>query len=57
MELGNTEIAIRNLMQLNAGFCVELDRFAWRAARCISKCTFDSATVEVVVVNDKYVSV
>ena len=53
MELGNTEIAIRNLMQLTQGSVVELDRFAGEPLDVLVNCTL-IAHGEVVVVNDKY---
>ncbi|GAA0836412.1 MULTISPECIES: flagellar motor switch protein FliN [Marinomonas] len=53
MELGNTEIAIRNLMQLTQGSVVELDRFAGEPLDVLVNGTL-IAHGEVVVVNDKY---
>jgi flagellar motor switch protein FliN/FliY len=53
MELGNTEIAIRNLMQLTQGSVVELDRFAGEPLDVLVNGTV-IAHGEVVVVNDKY---
>ena len=53
MELGKTEIAIRNLMQLTQGSVVELDRFAGEPLDVLVNGTL-IAHGEVVVVNDKY---
>lgn len=53
MELGNTEIAIRNLLQLTQGSVVELDRFAGEPLDVLVNGTL-IAHGEVVVVNDKY---
>ena len=53
MELGNTEIAIRNLMQLTQGSVVELDRFAGEPLDVLVNGTL-IAHGEVVVVNDRY---
>ncbi|WP_394182244.1 flagellar motor switch protein FliN [Marinomonas posidonica] len=53
MELGNTDIAIRNLMQLTQGSVVELDRFAGEPLDVLVNGTL-IAHGEVVVVNDKY---
>ena len=53
MELGSTEIAIRNLMQLTQGSVVELDRFAGEPLDVLVNGTL-IAHGEVVVVNDKY---
>jgi len=53
MELGNTEIAIRNLMQLTQASVVELDRFAGEPLDVLVNGTL-IAHGEVVVVNDKY---
>lgn len=53
MELGNTEIAIRNLLQLTQGSVVELDRYAGEPLDVLVNGTL-IAHGEVVVVNDKY---
>ena len=53
MALGNTEIAIRTLMQLTQGSVVELDRFAGEPLDVLVNGTL-IAHGEVVVVNDKY---
>lgn len=53
MELGNTEIAIRNLMQLTQGSVIELDRYAGEPLDVMVNGTL-IAHGEVVVVNDKY---
>lgn len=53
MELGNTEIAIRNLLQLTQGSVVELDRFAGEPLDVLVNGTL-IAHGEVVVVNDRY---
>lgn len=53
MELGSTEIAIRNLLQLTQGSVVELDRFAGEPLDVLVNGTL-IAHGEVVVVNDKY---
>ncbi|MFT2110260.1 flagellar motor switch protein FliN [Marinomonas sp. 2405UD68-3] len=53
MELGNTEVAIRNLLQLTQGSVVELDRYAGEPLDVLVNGTL-IAHGEVVVVNDKY---
>lgn len=53
MELGNTSIAIRNLLQLTQGSVVELDRYAGEPLDVLVNGTL-IAHGEVVVVNDKY---
>ncbi|MBJ7536795.1 flagellar motor switch protein FliN [Marinomonas transparens] len=53
MELGSTEIAIRNLMQLTQGSVVELDRYAGEPLDVLVNGTL-IAHGEVVVVNDRY---
>ncbi|MCZ2723299.1 flagellar motor switch protein FliN [Marinomonas sp. 15G1-11] len=53
MELGNTEIAIRNLLQLTQGSVVELDRYAGEPLDVLVNGTL-IAHGEVVVVNDRY---
>lgn len=53
MELGSTEIAIRNLLQLTQGSVVELDRFAGEPLDVLVNGTL-IAHGEVVVVNDRY---
>lgn len=53
MEVGNTEIAIRNLLQLSQGSVVELDRVAGEPLDVKVNGTL-IAHGEVVVVNDKY---
>jgi len=53
MEVGRTEISIRNLLQLNQGSVVELDRLAGEPLDVMINGTV-IAHGEVVVVNDKY---
>ena len=53
MEVGNTEIAIRNLLQLSQGSVVELDRVAGEPLDVKVNGTL-IAHGEVVVLNDKY---
>jgi flagellar motor switch protein FliN/FliY len=53
MEIGRTRIAIRNLLQLNQGSVVELDRLAGEPMDVLVNCTL-IAQGEVVVVNDKF---
>ncbi len=53
MEVGNTDIAIRNLLQLSQGSVVELDRVAGEPLDVKVNGTL-IAHGEVVVVNDKY---
>ncbi len=53
MELGSTEIAIRNLLQLTQGSVVELDRYAGEPLDVLVNGTL-IAHGEVVVVNDRY---
>ena len=53
MEVGNTEISIRNLLQLNQGSVIELDRLAGEALDVLVNGTL-IAHGEVVVVNDKF---
>ncbi|TDO98299.1 flagellar motor switch protein FliN [Marinomonas balearica] len=53
MELGGTDIAIRNLLQLTQGSVVELDRYAGEPLDVLVNGTL-IAHGEVVVVNDKY---
>jgi len=53
MEVGNTDIAIRNLLQLNQGSVVELDRVAGEPLDVKVNGTL-IAHGEVVVVNDRY---
>ncbi len=53
MEVGRTEISIRNLLQLNQGSVVELDRLAGEPLDVMINGTI-VAHGEVVVVNDKY---
>ncbi|EPJ45996.1 MAG: flagellar motor switch protein [Osedax symbiont Rs1] len=53
MEVGSTEIAIRNLLQLSQGSVVELDRVAGEPLDVKVNGTL-IAHGEVVVVNDKY---
>ncbi len=53
MEVGNTEISIRNLLQLNQGSVVELDRLAGEPLDVLVNGTL-IAHGEVVVVNDKF---
>ncbi len=53
MEIGRTRIAIRNLLQLNQGSVVELDRLAGEPMDVLVNGTL-IAQGEVVVVNDKF---
>ncbi|NOT85632.1 MAG: flagellar motor switch protein FliN [Methylococcaceae bacterium] len=53
MEIGRTQISIRNLLQLNQGSVVELDRFAGEPMDVLVNGTL-IAHGEVVVVNDKF---
>ncbi|MCX7087689.1 MAG: flagellar motor switch protein FliN [Methylococcales bacterium] len=53
MEIGRTLISIRNLLQLNQGSVVELDRFAGEPMDVLVNGTL-IAHGEVVVVNDKF---
>jgi len=53
MEVGNTEITIRNLLQLNKGSVIELDRMAGEPLDVLVNGTL-IAHGEVVVVNDKF---
>ena len=53
MEIGRTKISIRNLLKLNQGSVVELDRFAGEPMDVlVNNCLI--AHGEVVVVNDKF---
>jgi len=53
MEIGRTSLSIRNLLQLNQGSVVELDRLAGEPMDVLVNCTLISHG-EVVVVNDKF---
>ena len=53
MEIGRTQINIRNLLQLNHGSVVELDRFAGEPLDVLVNGTL-IAHGEVVVINDKF---
>ena len=53
MEVGRSQISIRNLLQLNQGSVVELDRFAGEPLDVLVNGTL-IAHGEVVVVNDKF---
>jgi flagellar motor switch protein FliN/FliY len=53
MEIGRTEISIRNLLQLNQGSVVELDRLAGEPLDVLVNGTL-IAHGEVVVVNEKF---
>ncbi|MBB3101831.1 flagellar motor switch protein FliN/FliY [Azomonas macrocytogenes] len=53
MEVGSTEISIRNLLQLNQGSVVELDRLAGEPLDVLINGTL-IAHGEVVVVNEKF---
>ncbi|MCG9703632.1 flagellar motor switch protein FliN [Photobacterium damselae] len=53
MEVGRTQISIRNLLQLNQGSVVELDRVAGESLDVMVNSTL-IAHGEVVVVNDKF---
>lgn len=53
MEVGNTKVSIRNLLQLNQGSVIELDRLAGEPMDVLVNGTL-IARGEVVVVNDKF---
>jgi flagellar motor switch protein FliN/FliY len=53
MEIGRTQINIRNLLQLNQGSVVELDRFAGEPLDVLVNGTL-IAHGEVVVINDRF---
>ncbi len=53
MEIGRTKINIRNLLQLNQGSVIELDRFAGEPMDVLVNGTL-IAHGEVVVINDKF---
>jgi len=53
MEIGRSRISIRNLLQLNQGSVVELDRLAGEPMDVLVNGTL-VAQGEVVVVNDKF---
>ncbi len=53
MEVGNTQIPIRNLLQLNQGSVIELDRLAGEPLDVLVNGTL-IAHGEVVMVNDKF---
>ena len=53
MEVGRSKISIRNLLQLNQGSVVELDRIAGESLDVMVNGTL-IAHGEVVVVNDKF---
>jgi len=53
MEIGRTHLSIRNLLQLNQGSVVELDRFAGEPMDVLVNGTL-VAHGEVVVVNEKF---
>ena len=53
MEIGRTKISIRNLLQLNQGSVVELDRLAGEPLDVMANGTL-IARGEVVVVNEKF---
>ena len=53
MEIGRTQINIKNLLQLNQGSIVELDRFAGEPLDVLVNGTL-IAHGEVVVINDKF---
>jgi len=53
MEVGNTKISIRNLLQLNQGSVIELDRLAGEPMDVLVNKVL-IARGEVVVVNDKF---
>jgi flagellar motor switch protein FliN/FliY len=53
MEVGSTSITIRNLLQLNQGSVIELDRLAGEPLDVLDNGTL-SAQGEVVVVNEKF---
>ncbi|GAA3969002.1 flagellar motor switch protein FliN [Allohahella marinimesophila] len=53
MEVGSTEIAIRNLLQLNQGSVIELDRLAGEPLNVLVNGTL-IAHGEVVMVNEKF---
>ncbi|MGB3623977.1 MAG: flagellar motor switch protein FliN, partial [Ketobacter sp.] len=53
MEVGSTDISIRNLLQLNQGSVIELDRLAGEPLDVLVNGTL-IAHGEVVVVNEKF---
>ncbi len=53
MEIGQTKISIRNLLQLNQGSVVELDRLAGEPLDVMVNNTL-VAHGEIVVINEKY---
>jgi len=53
IEVGNTQISIRNLLQLNQGSVVELNRLAGEPLDVLANGTL-IAHGEVVVINDKF---
>lgn len=53
VEIGNTQVSIRNLLQLNQGSVVELDRLAGEPLNVLVNGTL-IAHGEVVVVNEKF---
>jgi flagellar motor switch protein FliN/FliY len=53
MEIGRTQLSIRDLLQLNQGSVVELDRFAGEPMDVLVNGTL-VAHGEVVVVNEKF---
>ena len=53
MEVGNTQISIRNLLQLNKGSVIEMDRLAGEPLDVLVNGTL-IAHGEVVVVNEKF---
>jgi len=53
MEIGNTRISIRNLLKLNQGSVIELDRMAGESMDVMVNGTL-VAHGEVVVVNEKF---
>jgi flagellar motor switch protein FliN/FliY len=53
MEVGNTQISIRNLLQLNQGSVIEMDRLAGEPLDVLVNGTL-IAHGEVVVVNEKF---
>ncbi|SVJ81627.1 Flagellar motor switch protein FliN [Klebsiella pneumoniae] len=53
MEVGHTDISIRNLLQLNQGSVIELDRLAGEPLDVLVNGTL-IAHGEVVVVNEKF---
>ena len=54
MEVGRTRIPIRNLLQLNQGSVVELERVAGEPLDVFVNGTLDRRHGEVVVVNEKF---